>query len=305
MNLGTLDAATAASAIASGIFEVRGLASDPQTAALAKPEAFPRWGVESKTATWPTSTAFPRYVVLGTPGAPVAELGGEPASVTSFVGYDVSRLPATAPVGGLRVGICIKTTTSDLGAVNRLIHGGVVEGNSPPTFCAGAPLASLSRSAWFASVANRVTSVFTPAPLWAQDGGGRDLDSFTGGGPSSWSPMAFGKIVGANIDLQFKTQPKNGFVSPSAVPTFVVHAGTIGHDIGGTVVSIAVFGNQGEPAGAFVSGQVQTTTDVNGDATFSGLEINKPGGYTITASATYGGVPTGIAVSQKFNIKNK
>jgi len=89
------------------------------------------------------------------------------------------------------------------------------------------------------------------------------------------------------------------------VPTFVVSAGTTAHVIPGTVVTIAVFGNNGEPAGAFVSGQTSAIADANGEATFSGLELNKAGGYTITATATYGGVPTGFAVSARFNIKNK
>jgi len=304
MNLGPLDATFAGTAIGTGIFDVRGLATDPQVATLAYPEAFPRWGVESKTAAWPTSTAFPRYLILGVPGAPASELGGEPASVASFVGYDVASLPANLPKGGLRVGICIKTTTSDLNAVNRLIHAGVVEPNSPPTFCAGAPLASLSRSAWFASVASRITSVFSPTTLFAQDDS-RDLLSFTGGGPSSWSPQAFGKIIGANIGLGFAKQPKNGFIAPAVLDTFIVHTGTATHSILGTVVTIEVFSNNGTPAGAFVTGATRLATDSNGDAIFTAVKVNKAGGYYLTATATYGGVPTGTAISTKFQIKNK
>src|SRR6185503_1444641 len=134
-NLGAVDATAAASALQSGVFAVRGGSSDSQAAALNKPDAFPRWGVESKTSTWPTSTAVPRYLILGVAGAPPVEPGGEPEAVVGFVGYDVSSLPSTLAKGGLRVGLCVKTTTSDLGAGNRLIHGGVVEANSPPTFC--------------------------------------------------------------------------------------------------------------------------------------------------------------------------
>lgn len=301
-NLGAVDPAVAATALASGIFEVRGGTGDSQSPALAKPDVFPRWGVEIKApaTTWPT----PRHLVLGTPGAATTELGGEPQSISGFVGYEVATLPVSVPKGGLRVGICIKTTTADLNAVNRLIHGGVVEGNSAPTFCDGAPLATLSRSAWFASLANRVTSAFAPALLFAQDGGGRDLDSFTGGGPSSWSPMAWGKIVGASVALQFSTQPKNGFNTAPLAP-FVVHAGTPGHALSGTLVTITVFGNSGLPAGAFVSGTLTIPTDGNGDATFNDIVVNKAGGYTLTATATYGGVPTGSTVSTLFNIKNK
>jgi hypothetical protein len=63
MNLGSLDLTFATTAIGSGIFEVRGGDGDSQSAALAYPEHFPRWGVESETATWPTTPTVrvPRY----------------------------------------------------------------------------------------------------------------------------------------------------------------------------------------------------------------------------------------------------
>lgn len=312
MNLGSLDLTFATTAIGSGIFEVRGGDGDSQSAALAYPEHFPRWGVESETATWPTTPTVrvPRYLILGTPGAPVATLGGEPQAVASFVGGDLARLPADLAVDGLRVGICIKTTTSDLNAVNRLIHAGVVEENSPPTvaFCTGAPSApvgSLSRSTWFASLTNRVTSVFSPALLLAQeDGGGRDLESFTGGGPSGWSPQAFVKIVGTSVGTSFKVQPKNGSDAPAKLPTFVVHAATPSHSLKGLAVTMIVANNQGAPAGAFLTGTTTVLTNDNGDATFSNVMVNKPGSYILTAIGKIGGVPTLQVNSSKFIVKN-
>jgi hypothetical protein len=219
-NLGTIDPTVAGKALKSGVFEVRGGNLDPQTPALAKPDVFPRWGVESKTGTWPaapTGPAQPRYLVYGVPGVSTAELGGEPASVAGFIGYDVATLSTALPKSGLRVGFCVKTTVTDASlkgvALNRLIHAGVIEPNSPPTFCAGALTGSLSTSGWLASVANRVLSVFSPTPLFAVEGD-LDLLSFTGGGPASWSPMAFGQIVGASAPAAFTVQPTDGFVAP-------------------------------------------------------------------------------------------
>jgi len=310
-NLGTIDATTAATALRSGVFEVRGSAVDPTGPALAKPEVFPRWGVEPTptptrppTATpWPIIAGTPRYLIYGVPGAAASTLGGEPLAVDGFVGFDVSSFPATLPKTGLLVGICVKTTDADGNAVNRLIHTGDIVSEAAPSFC-GAPIASLSTSAWFASVANRVTSVFAPALLHAQDGDTRDYLSFTGGGPSSWSPMAWGKIKGASVGLSFTTQPKNGFDN-APLATFVVHSATPNHPLAGTSVTITVFSNNGVPAGAFVSGDFTVAANANGDATFTNVTVNKAGGYTLTATATYGGVPTGSAISAKFNIKNR
>jgi len=308
--LGALDAATASTAITSGIFEVRGTGPD-QTAAVAKPDVFPRWGVESKTSAWPTFTGIPRYLLYGTAGAATTELGGEPQSVDGFVGYDVASLPSGISKSGMRVGICVKTTITDANlngtAVNRLIHSGVVEANQPPNFCSGAPTASLSTSAWFASLAHRTISVFSPSSLFAQGRDDLDLIGFTGGGPSSWSPMAFGKIVGQNVNASFKTQPKDGFIF-TAIPSFTVHvntAATPGHSLEGVKVTVSVFGNNGEPAGAFVNGTVTVETNADGDALFDNVIVNKAGGFTITATGSFSGVGTQNAISKMFHIKNK
>lgn len=305
--LGTLDATAAGNALTNGIFAVRGTANDPSTAALALPQSYPWWGVEPRfSSTWPTSP-YSRYLIYAFPGVALVTLGGEQPAVPTFVGYNVSSLPAVWPKDGLRVGVCVlalKTdpTTRAHTAVNLLIHDGVVVANSAPYFCDGAPLASLSTSTWFASITHRITSVFGTKSLYAQD---RSLDdaSFTGGGPSSWSPMPFGQITGSNIALTFTTQPSNGTAFNTLNP-FVVHAATPYHALEGVSVAISVANNSGVPAGACVIGTLTGTTDSNGNVTFNNVTVLKAGGYTITASGVYQTVPTLSGVSNLFNVKN-
>jgi hypothetical protein len=308
--LGTLDATAAGNSLTNGIFAVRGGTNDPTGAALALPQSYPWWGVEPRFSTsWPTSP-YSRYLIYAFPGVELVTLGGESPAVPTFVGYNVSSLPAVWPKDGLRVGVCVlalKTdpTTHAHTAVNLLIHDGVVVANSAPYFCDGAPTAptaSLSTSTWFASITHRITSVFGTKSLYAQD---RTLDeaSFTGGGPSSWSPMPFGQITGSNIALTFTTQPSNGTAFKTLAP-FTVHAATPYHALEGVYVTISVANNSGTPAGACVQGTLSGTTNASGDVTFSNVTVLKAGGYTITASGVYQTVPTQSGVSNLFNVKN-
>jgi hypothetical protein len=316
MTLGPVDATTATNALRSGVFEVRGsIAGDPP--ALARPDVYPRWGAEAKTS-W-IIAGYPRYLVYGTPGIDASALGGETPTVHTFNGFEISTLPTNVPKSSLRVGICVNAlvgiqSTNTRSAVNLLIHDGVVLPNSSPStaFCTGAPsapTASLSTSAWFASLTNRITSVFSPASLFAQERG-LDFDSFTGGGPSSWSPQGFGQIAGSNIALTFTTQPVNG-TAFEKLNTIVVHAATVvqapaaGHTLEGVDVTISVANNSGTPAGACVVGTLTVTTNSLGDAIFDNVTVKKAGGYTITATGVYQTVPTQNRVSNLFNVKNK
>ena len=313
MSLGTVNATTATKALRSGVFGVVGGASDPSGPLIAQPDVYPRWGVEPRIAgAW--STAYPRYLVYGVPGAATSELGGETPTVGSFTGFDLLSLPADFDKSSLRDGLCVKALIGDQpsntkSGVNLLIHKGLLESNSSPTFCSDAPspsTSSLSTSAWFASITNRLRSVFTPASAWAQDRS-LDFDSFTGGGPSSWSPHVFGTISGGpQLPLTFSTQPTNGFVYPALLNTFVVHAQTAaGHFLNGVTITIVVANNMGSPAGACVVGVLTAETKGAGDATFDKVSILKAGGYLISASGSYNGIPTQSAVSNLFNIKNK
>jgi hypothetical protein len=317
-NLGTLDATFAGTAIASGVFAVRGGAGDSPDAAIAKPDVYPRWGVEPIfPATW--STAYPRYLVYGVPGADASALGGESPTVATFTGFDVSSLPSSFDKSTLRVGICVKALIGDQNAqtrsgINLLIHNDLLEANSSPSaaFCLDAPTpagSSLSTSAWFASITNRLTSIFSPASAWAQ-GRDVDFDSFTGGGPSSWSPQVFVTIAGSNVLLTFSTQPTNGFVYPAHL-NFVVHAQTsvngvpTDHYVNGVAVTVSVTSNMGLPAGACARGTLTVYTTGQGDATFDDVSILKAGGFTIKADGSYNGISTQSKLSNQFQIKNK
>jgi hypothetical protein len=322
MTLGSVDAATATKALRTGVFELRGGTAptvnpaDPTGPAIAKPDVYPRWGVEPKTpGAW--SSAYPRYLVYGVPGADLSELGHENPAVSTFNGFDVASLPADFLKSSLRVGMCVnalignQATNTRTGA-NLLIHLGVIEPNSSPTatFCENAPSppsASLSTSKWFASIANRLSSVFTPASAFAGDDDLR-FDSFTGGGPSSWSPHVFAQFPGSDIVLRFSTQPVDGFIYPATLKKFVVHAESAlnpDHYFNGVEVTLRVANNSGLPAGACAHGTLKVTTTGLGDASFEDISILKAGGYTITADGSYSGITTLSKVSALFNIKNK
>jgi hypothetical protein len=308
MDVGPIpDTFNATASLASGVFEVRGdvagagpaLAFDG-TAGGQRVASLPEWGVEASAA-WPTSTGAgqPRYLVYGYPLSS-ANFDGE-TPTAGFNAFEVGTLRADVPKDGLVVGVCTRATVI---AANRLLHDNAIVPNESPTFCG--PVASLSTKSWFAMIVDRAGSFFSPRQLFAQGIGDFD-QSFIGGGPSGWSPMVFAQLTGTSIALTFATEPKNTSIAPNTLPTFVVHASTAaGHAVPGINVTISIAGNNGVPANAVLTPLNPTAvTDVNGDATFMGVLVNKAGGYTLTATGSLGGVATLSSISTLFNVKNK
>ena len=87
----------------------------PKAPALAKPDAFPRWGVESKTANMADVAGFPALPHSRRPGSSGRRAGWRAA--VRAPDSSATTWPAcrrVLPKDGLRVGICVKTTTSDL-----------------------------------------------------------------------------------------------------------------------------------------------------------------------------------------------
>jgi hypothetical protein len=312
MDVGTVPATfDPALALGQGVFEVRGNASGAPAAIAyngtsngAKVEFSPRWGVEPRTTSgWPASTGSgaPRYLIYGYPTT--GDFAGETPGA-GFNAFEIGTLRADLPKSGLRVGVCTHLVITDVAqthavAANLLIHNDAVVPNESPGFCAGISAAA-PRTTWLA----RVKAIFAPAIAFAQDPSDFSRD-FIGGGPSGWSPMSWGQVAGTAMNLGFTKQPRNTDKSV-AIPTFVVHAATAaGNALPGVNVTISVFNNSGEPAGAFVSGTVTVKTDSNGDATFSDVNVNKAGGYRINASGSFGGVATNTTTSVLFNVKNR
>lgn len=312
MSVGTIpDSFDPATALRSGIFEVRGASANAGPALAytgtttgTKVEFSPRYGVEPRTANgWPTGLGASRYVIYGY--QTTGDFAGETPS-DGLNAFEVGSLRADLPKDGLRVGICEQLVVTDPSdptkgvAANVLIHNDQMIANESPNFCVG-QTASGAKQSWL----TRVASIFRPSIAFAQDPDGLSRD-FIGGGPSGWSPMSWGKVNGADMNLKFDTQPKNTNITPDKIPAFVVHVQSdAGNSVPGVNVSVDVEKNNGLPAGAFLSGTVTVKTDASGNATFSNVSVNKAGGYRIVATGSLGGVKTNIVTSNLFNVKNK
>jgi hypothetical protein len=145
-----------------------------------------------------------------------------------------------------------------------------------------------------ASAAKSVANWFLPQPLMARIGGGSALVS----GLSHLGAVKF--TVDPNTGVSFSTQPASGrlsadpqFKNPIAVQVLSAN----GTAMAGVEVSLVVSGN----SGSFTPPtDVLRITDADGIATFPDFHLDKAGGYTITASTTYGSV-----VSNLFNLTGK
>ncbi|MDF2049294.1 fibronectin type III domain-containing protein [Arthrobacter sp. Cr_A7] len=119
----------------------------------------------------------------------------------------------------------------------------------------------------------------------------------------SWSAASApsGNVTVASLQgLFFTSQPSSVLVAGTAIPAFTVQARTLGilpNLLGGAPVTISIGSNPG--GGTLAGPTVTVETDVWGNATFTGLSIDKAGsGYTLIASSpSYAG-----AVSNSFTV---
>jgi hypothetical protein len=306
MDLGTIPPKfLAASALGSGVFEVRGAtpAAPAATAFNSTPgsthAAIPLWGAEPAIDWTRSGATYIRYLVYGYQyGTDVRasgfELGTLPASLSSFL---------STSSDAFRVGLCVTPANTSANAANRLVHqGSIVTGNDVTEqgakFCAGNTIASVGTSSWFARAVNKAASLLSPKSLYADDFFG------IGGLPDGWSPFNFNAITGSSVTLAFGPLPVD--VKDSTQFTLVVHASTTNFaNVPGVTVGLTVANNSGTPAQAVLIPTNPTAiTDKNGDATFH-IAIGKPGGYTLTATGTLStSVTTAPFTSLVFNIKN-
>jgi hypothetical protein len=330
---------SAALIIKSGILEVRGGTTDATYPAMAfvkagapggsRALAEPRWGVQKgPTNSWIASGATAHsYIVYGYPidatsqtgvGSPDLINTNEPVppAVSTYDGFELGTVPAGEEVGvGLLVGLCVSPFQNGSSDVNLLFHNSAIELNRSPSFCSGDPtlLTSTGTKTWYASLTQRVTSLFTATTLFAQD-----FESRLGGLPSGWSPFHSGKINPTNVGFTF-TAPLapdgSGNVADGTTKKardYVVHV-TNGAGVSapaGVSVTISIAGNNGTPALFVYNGQpsreITSTTDAFGNATFTQVTIAKAGGYIVTVSGNLAGLATTPGFSPPmFWIKNK
>jgi hypothetical protein len=317
--------ANLALSLSDGIFEVRG---DNATAAPARAylnsggrvEAAPIWGVEPKAGTlWPASSPF---LIYGYPQdynatdiATYINTNG-PAGSTAYDGFGLSRIPLSQSVSGLLVGICKKAlvaavpATNTPAAVRLLVHSSVNQVNASPSTALCTTITASNTLT--GRLMQRLATVLSPAPLFAQDG-----DTRIGGLPSDWSPNTTGTVTPSDVYLYFSTPQSDGTVNTALDVVVLATEGVAnnpaaGTAVSGVVVTLSIAGNNGQPA-FFKDGSGNLTstatavTDGNGHASFSDYTLTKAGGYTIGASGSVGGLAAtkNSLTSTMFNIQNK
>ena len=263
----------------------------PKAPALAKPDAFPRWGVESKTANMADVAGVPALPHSRRPGSSGRGAGWRAA--VRAPDSSATTWPAcrrVLPKDGLRVGICIKTTTSDLQCgesphSRRLRRGkqsaDVLHG------CAGSRRSRRRRGS--PRSRNRVTSVFTPRtavragrrwprlrfvhrrrseqlePAWRSA-----RSSARRSGPRSRCSQRMDLTLRRTLaDVRRPLRARRATRSPARC------------DHGRRVVE-----QSGAPAGAFVTGTTTVLTDSQRRRNVQRTSWStRPGGYYLTATA--------------------
>jgi hypothetical protein len=133
----------------------------------------------------------------------------------------------------------------------------------------------------------------------------------SGGTAGSFSP--FGGVTLTAIDFEggqggFATSPSTGLTGVlSPQPTFLVQTKN-GTPIPGVTIKINLTNNSGSFSVCLNANKVPLTlpltltTDENGRAGFTDLAVDKPGGYTMTATTHFDGYPETVATAPRFNL---
>jgi hypothetical protein len=302
---------TGVRALTGGIFEVRGsVATDPPARGYlsvsgARKLGRPVWGVQSTGTGWPTTQQF---LIYGYPTRDANLVNATEININGPTpypnGFELVRIPRVS-VGTFLVGICVEAKNG--GTVTLLVHDGVNQVNAnPSSLCSVSATASNSTP----SLMQRLASVFSPKLAFAQG-----LLLGVGGLPSDWSPNTTGNILASNVYLQFDPQQTDANIGDAlGVRVLATDGSLTGPPVpGGVAVTLSIAGNNGTPAyfrnltTNDSSATVTEVTDVTGHASFSNYTLTKAGGYTLSASASVGGLlpANGSITSPMFNIKNK
>jgi hypothetical protein len=295
MDVGISDTVNFSGALGTvGGYQVRGGTGDATTPVTSLPKKaglMPPSGTDYKT--W----VGERVLFYGAPKSNTFILNETPVKT---VGFSWSTIPEdhSFTIAGL-VGMCVGATDAD-----RIQEVNGTSGKILPlqtsisalglVDCATAPLAVASRSGVLNRLAQFALAAITPTPAYAaQDGGG------TGGTVNGLSDFGVVNIVSVSLTMD---SVKDAFTTDT-IPTFHVTAKSAGGSLLPSVlVTLAVSGNNGSFT---LSPTTPTaTTDASGVATFTGVNLNKAGGYIITASSSTVGIQTTATVnSNMFHIK--
>jgi hypothetical protein len=154
-------------------------------------------------------------------------------------------------------------------------------------------LASAPPSGLLPRLAAMALSFVTPQAAYAAALGGG-----TGGTLNGLSDI--GVLDAGRVNLTMS------FINDATVTTALGDITVIAKGNGGTVlpnvsVQLLISGNNG----SYTPITTSRVTDVNGLATFSGIIIDKAGGYTLEASSSFTGYDPSASFSNLFHIKNQ
>ena len=299
-----------------GIFAVRGEGSAPAVATTAVPFTDfdgvangARWGLETSASNWSDAVGVPTTLFHGVP------LTGDPLGLSDLAfgnfAFDMERFPDAGgfPTNLVHIGVCYDTEVtlphidedeSEPTLVGRMQREGTIL--EPHNLsCSSWPAAASNASpvVVFASVASAVGSIFLPRPLAAALMTDRKAPS-TGG-----SPIDFSEFAAVAADPQGRVEwvmaPQNGD-DDQPLADIVVRAVTgEGTPIERVEVTLELVGNEGVPAGASfcpagapscplpTALTLETLSGFDPVATFTGVQVWKPGRYTICAQGSLNG----------------
>jgi hypothetical protein len=288
-----------------GVFEVRGL-----NGSATEPAVFARNGGFSAIQA-PEQNYFNWFGGMGAVvGWPLASEFRTEERVGQGYEYLLIRTTGAALNGKGVVALCVGTFPSSL----RVQHSGSVTAPVDPATIVGwvdhnggicpeltpPPLATLLGDqrplAFLKSVLESGFRLVQP-PIAA-------AAARTGSGSGTRSVSPFGVVDADTVILSFTCAegcqtPVDGSVGSLSPQPVVRATGRNGTPLEGVSITLTVSGNSGS---FHFCGQKTEETDLDGLATFSGLVIDKAGGYTLTATSAYGGFVSSQVNAPPFNL---
>ena len=286
---------------ATGVFAVRDNTNGAAVVSRGADGNGPFYGLEPTGLTWPLAgkTLFYGWRLT------VTTLAGETVSGKVF---DLRTLPSGLTFSpAARAGVCV-LDDADARILHKHVNDvTVLAPAGMPTFCTTSQINLTPASSPFEYAARAVRSWLTPAPAYAMrpfgGGGGGLVSGLSEIGPVEFTDsLAFqGRVPNATLSDTAKSvdadTTTNQFRSMITVRA-VTRAGK--NPLEGVTLKLTVIGNQG----SYQAVNDEAVTDADGYAVFRNFYINKPGGYTISATAPEF-TSSSTATSNQFNISGQ
>jgi hypothetical protein len=276
-----------------GGYQVRGGTDDATGAVLSLTK---QAGLKNPTDVTYATWVGERVLFYGAPKSNSFIVAEKPVKTA---GFSWATIPEhhTFSAAGL-VGLCVNDTDRD-----RVQEVNGTAGKVLPLFTSlddigldcTHPLTVATRSGLLNRLGQLALSAILPEPAYAGKLGGG-----TGGTVNGLSDFGVVDIVSVSLTIDRIRDSR----TKDPIPTFHVTARSAGGSLlPSVVVTLAVSGNNG--SFTLTPAVPTATTDANGVATFTGVNIDKPGGYIVTASSTTVGIDGTAATvaSNMFHIK--